>query len=80
MGTDIAKEERDNEDREIIKILDTRSTVVVHICTATVANVQICTSLEALMWNIFGIKCVKLVYFSIMHNFTSVVNALSFYF
>ena len=57
------------------KILNVRA-----ICTVTVANVQICTLLEALMWSIIKTKCVKFVSFSIMQDVASTdVNALRIY-
>ena len=34
---------------KIIKKIKYKATVTVHICTVTIANVQICTLLEALM-------------------------------
>ena len=53
-----------------------RSTVTVHICMVTVANVQICTLLEALMWSIFEAKCVKLVSFSITQDSVDALTGL----
>ena len=55
--------ERQRRQREIIKILNTSATVIMHICTIIVANVQICILLEALMWSIFEVKCVNLCLF-----------------
>ena len=43
-----------------------------HICTVTVAIVQKCTILHLLMWVFFCSNCVKLVTFSILHNYTSI--------
>ena len=50
-------------ERKNNKILNARATITVHICTVTVANVQICTLLEALMLSIFETKCIKFVSF-----------------
>ena len=44
---------------EIIKILNARTTVTVHICMVTVALVHLCTILHPLMWVFFCSKCVK---------------------
>ena len=65
-------------ERNKSKILDTWSTVAVHICMVTITNVQICTLLETLMLSIFEVKYVKMISFSIIHNFTSTdVDALN---
>ena len=50
------------------KILNARATVIVHICTDTVAVVHLCTLLHLLMWVFFffffwGSKCVKWGFF-----------------
>ena len=60
-------ESKDQEWETIIKILNTHATVIVHICTITVAIVYLYTSLHPLMWVIFCSNCVKLVTFSILH-------------
>ena len=41
-----------------------------------VANVQICTLLETLMWSIFEAKCVKLMSFSIMQDSVDALTKL----
>ena len=72
------KREKKRCEREINKIIRYTFTVIVHICTVTVANVYIYTVLERLMWKIFGAKCVKLVGFCILQSFTSTdVDALN---
>ena len=64
-------------EKKIIKILNASVTVTMHICTITIANVQISTLLEALMWSIFEAKCVKFVSFYIIEDFASTdVDAL----
>lgn len=51
--------------------------LTVHLCTVTIANVQVYTLLETPMWSIFETKCLKLVSFSIMQDFASTsVDAL----
>ena len=57
------KREREVEREKNNKILNARATITVHICMVTVANVQICTLLEALMLSIFETKCIKFVSF-----------------
>ena len=58
------------EEREkIIKILIAHATI-------TTTIVHLCTSLQSLMWVFFCSKCVKLVFFSISHNFAS-TNAIA---
>ena len=65
-------------ERNKSKILDTWSIVAVHICTVTITNVQIYTLLETLMLSIFEVKYVKMISFSVIHNFTSTdVDALN---
>ena len=53
---------------EIIKILNARATIIVHICTVIVALVHLCTILHPLMWVFFCSKCVKSVTFSILQD------------
>ena len=76
----LTKEERKSDGRDEdwerwrernIKKIKCKATVSVHICTVTVANVQIRTILETLMWSIFEAKCVKFVSFCIVQRFTS---------
>lgn len=43
--------------------------LTVHLCTVTIANVQVYTLLETPMWSIFETKCLKLVSFSIIQDF-----------
>jgi len=69
------EKKREVEREKKNKILNARA-----ICTVTVANVQICTLLEALMWSIIETKCIKFVSFSIMQDVASTdVNALRIY-
>ena len=63
-------------ERKKSKLLDTRFTVTVHICTVTVTNMQICIFLKALMWSIFEAKCVKLVSFSITQDSVDALTGL----
>ena len=44
---------------EIIKILNARAAITVHICTVIVAIVHLCTILHPLMWVFFWLKCVE---------------------
>ena len=60
------KRERKKSELEIIKILNARAIVTVHICTVTVALVHLCTILHSLILVFFFSKCVKLVTFSIL--------------
>ena len=63
--------------RKNCKILNTKATVTVHICTVAIALVHKYTLLHPLMWVFFGSKYVKYSVFSIMQDFTSTdVNAL----
>ena len=65
-------EEREKKDAkyEINKIIVYTAIVTMYICIVTIANVQICTVLECLVWKIFEAKCVKFVTFCILQSFT----------
>ena len=66
-------EEREKNVRtEINKIINTHTTVTVHICTITVAIVHKCTIMHKLVWVFFCSNCVKLATFSILHNYRQV--------
>ena len=54
---------------EINKIINTHATVTVHICIVTVAIVHKCTIMHKLVWEFFCSNCVKIVSFSILHNY-----------
>ena len=72
------KREKKMSELEIIKILNARAIVAVHICTVTVATVHFSTVLHPLMWVFFCTECVKSVSFFILHNFAQTdVIALS---
>ena len=63
-------EEREKKVRtEINKIINTHTTVTVHICTVTIAIVHKCTIMHKLVWVFFCSNCVKLATFSILHNY-----------
>ena len=64
------KREKKRSELKIIKILNARATITVHICTVTVALVHLCTILHPLMFVFFCSKCIKSVTFSILQNFT----------
>ena len=68
----LCREEREkNVGTEMNIISNAHATVTVHIYTVTVAIVHKCTILHPLMWVFFCSNCVKLVPFSILHNYTS---------
>ena len=54
---------------EINKITNTHATVIMHICTVTVTIVHKCTIMHKLVWEFFCSNCVKVVSFSILHNY-----------
>ena len=60
------KREKKRSELEIIKILNARVTVIVHICMVIV----VCTILPLLMWVFFCSKCVKSVTLSTLQDFT----------
>ena len=63
-------EEREKKVRtEINKIINTHTTVTVHICMVTIAIVHKCTIMHKLVWVFFCSNCVKLATFSILHNY-----------
>ena len=63
-------EEREKNVRtEINKIINTHATVTMHICTVTVAIMHKCTIMHKLVWVFFYSNCVKLITFSILHNY-----------
>ena len=63
-------EEREKKvQTEINKIINTHTTVTVHICTVTIAIVHKCTIMHKLVWVFFCSNCVKLATFSILHNY-----------
>ena len=62
------KREKKRSELEIIKILNARAIVTVHICTVTIALVHLCTILHLLIWVFFCSKCVKSVTFSILQD------------
>ena len=43
-----------------IKIIDGRATVIMHICTVTIAIMHKCIILHPLMWVFFGVKIYKM--------------------
>ena len=66
----VHEEEREKKVRtEINKITNTHATIIVHICTVTVAIVHKCTIMHKLVWEVFCSNCVKVVSFSILHNY-----------
>ena len=65
----MGKREEKRSELDIIKILNARATVTVHIYMVIVALVYLCTILHPLMWVIFCSKCVT---FSILQDFTHV--------
>ena len=70
----VDREEREKRsESEIIKILNVKATVIVHICIiivhiciVTVALMHLCTILHPLIWVFFYLKCVKSNTFSIL--------------
>ena len=63
--TDKARERREKK----YKIINTHATVTMHICTVTVAIMHKCTIMHKLVWVFFYSNCVKLITFSILHNY-----------
>ena len=51
---------RDKEREKITKILKATATVTVHICTVTVALMNLCTILHPLMWVFFLVRMCKM--------------------
>ena len=66
---EMGKREEKRSELDIIKILNARATVTVHIYMVIVALVYLCTILHPLMWVFFCSKCVT---FSILQDFTHV--------
>ena len=63
---------------KINKIINTHAIITVHICTVTIAIVHKCTIMHKLVWVFFCSNCVKVVSFSILHNYAQAdVIALS---
>ena len=57
------------------KIMYRRSTVIVHICTVTVALVHLCTILHPLMWVFFLVKmCISQHFFYFAHTDASALK------
>ena len=54
---------------KINKIVIYPFTVTVQICTITIANVYIYTTIAGLMWSRFRKHCVNFATFSILYNF-----------
>ena len=53
-GSESESNQRDREEREkIIKILNASATIIVHICTITVAIMHKCIILHPLLWVFF---------------------------
>ena len=65
----MGKREEKRSELDIIKILNARATVTVHIYMVIVAFVHLYTILHPLMWVFFCSKCVT---FSILQDFTHV--------
>ena len=66
------KREKKGSEWEMNKIINGQATVTVYIYTVTVARVKIYkfyTILEALIWSIFGSKCVKRAVFCILQDY-----------
>ena len=63
------KREEKRSELDIIKILNARATVTVHIYMVIVAFVHLYTILHPLMWVFFCSKCIT---FSILQDFTHV--------
>ena len=66
----VHEEEREKKVRtEINKIINTHASITVHICTVTVAIVHKCTIMHKLVWVFFCSNCIKVVSYSILHNY-----------
>jgi len=64
-------EEREKKVRtKINKIINIHATITVHICTVTTTIVYKCTIMHKLVWVFFCSNCVKVVSYSILHNYT----------
>ena len=63
-------EEREKKvQTEINKITNTHAIVTMHICMVTIAIVHKCTIMHKLVWVFFCSNCVKVVSYSILHNY-----------
>ena len=63
------KREKKRVQTEINKITNTHAIVTMHICMVTIAIVHKCTIMHKLVWVFFCSNCVKVVSFSILHNY-----------
>ena len=62
--------------REYNKIIICKAIVTVYICTVTVASMDICKGIQALMWMGFEQYCVNFTTFSIIHPLMRLLRSL----